>query len=130
MVTDTAVLRVMFGLFVFALLVAIIVFSIGLRKPQPDTPIDYERRRLYFAAVVLIGLGMTFFLAMSMYFFSGPDVARVEAAKKIFETCVAVIPPIVTLVLGYYFGRSESQRATGRAQAAAAAGNPVPQPQP
>lgn len=118
MASDAAILRVMGGLLFLAILVTAVVLSLGLRK-SADTSTDYERRRLYFAAVVLMGLGVTFFAAMSMYFFA--DQTRLDAGRKIFETCVSVIPPVVTLVLGYYFGRSES----GRQAQAAAPPNPA-----
>jgi hypothetical protein len=54
-----------------------------------------------------------FFMAMAMYYFDGYEQstgARVASngstvGKSIFEACVQVLPPIVTLVLGGYFGR-------------------------
>jgi hypothetical protein len=114
MAQDSAVLLVMAGALLLALIMAALIWTLGRSAAQPDTPVDYERRRLYFAAVVLTGLGLIFLMAMSMFYFAPTDPAeRLKAGSKIFETCVSVIPPIVTLVLGYYFGRSDSLRTGG-----------------
>jgi hypothetical protein len=105
---ENALLLVMGGLFTLAVIMAGIIWTLGRGESKPDTPTDYERRRLYFAAVVLTGLGLIFLTAMSMFYFAPTE--RANAASKIFETCVTVIPPIATLVLGYYFGRTEGRR--------------------
>ena len=66
---------------------------------------DFERRRLWFAASSLTGLALVFVLAMFMrYCASQPE--QIQAAQEIFEVAKTAIPPIVTLVLGYYFGNS------------------------
>ena len=101
------VLAIMGGLFVLALLIGWTLRPLGGEERQ-DTTRDYERRRLYFAAVVLIGLGFIFVIAMSMYYFAPYD--QREVGKEIFTTCVTVIPPVITLVLGYYFGKADAQR--------------------
>lgn len=103
------VLVIMGGLFVLALAIGVSLWSFGRGVDRSETARDYERRRLYFAAVVLIGLGFIFIIAMSMYYFA-PDAQLAGVGKEIFTTCVTVIPPIVTLVLGYYFGKAETQR--------------------
>ena len=68
-------------------------------------------RLLYFAGVVLACLALVFLEAMGMYYFSdsgeGYKAGGINPGKEIFGACVQVIPPIATLVLGYYFGRSE-----------------------
>ena len=42
-----------------------------------------------------------------MHYWSSPNE---EAGKNIFETCKTIIPPIITLVIGYYFGQSRDGR--------------------
>ena len=64
-------------------------------------------RHLYFGSVVLTGLALVFMLAMAMYFFA--PIEQLDRAKEIFDTCKQIIPPILTLVIGFYFGKkSES----------------------
>ena len=64
----------------------------------------FEMSRLYFAAGTLAVLSFIFLISMILYAF-GPTPAGVESpGKVIFEACAKVIPPIVTLVLGFYFG--------------------------
>ncbi|MCG9889970.1 MAG: hypothetical protein MH252_02700 [Thermosynechococcaceae cyanobacterium MS004] len=69
---------------------------------------QFEFQRLAFAAVILTGLGLVFLQSMAMYYWASSGQA--EAAKSIFETCKTVIPPIITLVLGYYFGKSDQHQ--------------------
>jgi hypothetical protein len=104
------VLIIMGGIFALLLVAgALILRWLGQSKYHEDTPRDYERRRLHFAAVVLTSLAIVFIIAMSMYYFAGDDGQR-GVGKEIFTTCVTIIPPIVTLVLGYYFGKAETRR--------------------
>lgn len=63
---------------------------------------DPETRQLHFAAVTLSGLGLLFLLSMAMYYWSSNTNGP---AKEIFDSSKTIIPPIVTLVLGYYFGK-------------------------
>jgi len=99
-------------LIVILLIAAALILRIAMR----ETPAG-ETRRLNFAGVILTGIGLLFFMAMAMYYFDGYDLAngtRVAAnggtvGKSIFDACVQVLPPIVTLVLGYYFGRREGE---------------------
>jgi hypothetical protein len=67
---------------------------------------DFETRRLYFAAVVLSGLGLIFIFATALYFLSTNEST---AGKEIFDAAKTIIPPIITLVLGYYFGQDKDQ---------------------
>jgi hypothetical protein len=67
---------------------------------------DFETRRLYFAAVVLSGLGLIFIFATALYFLSTKEST---AGKEIFDAAKTIIPPIITLVLGYYFGQDKDQ---------------------
>jgi amino acid transporter len=92
-------------LIVVALMVVVLLFT----KTGDNT----EHRRLSFAATILSGIGLIFLMSMAMFYFDGYDLATHqrttnEVGKAIFNSCVQVLPPIVTLVLGYYFGRSRA----------------------
>lgn len=70
----------------------------------------FEVRRLYFAAGVL---GTLFFLLLVAVFCavapqdrtSSPDPHR---GQMVFETLIQIVPPLMTLVLGFYFGQSQN----------------------
>lgn len=64
-----------------------------------------ETSQLHFAAATLTGLGLIFLFSMVMYQWSSQPNDR---AKEIFDACKTIIPPIATLVLGYYFGKGSS----------------------
>lgn len=69
-------------------------------------------RHLYFGSVVLTSLALVFMLGMAMYFFAPAD--KSVQAKEIFEACKQIIPPLLTLVIGFYFGKkSEAKRVHG-----------------
>jgi hypothetical protein len=68
---------------------------------------DPETRQLHFAAVTLSGLGLVFLLSMAMYYW--PPRTGSDSAKDIFDASKTIIPPIVTLVLGYYFGKRSNE---------------------
>jgi NO-binding membrane sensor protein with MHYT domain len=96
-------------LIIVLLIAAALILKIAMRENAAG-----ETSRLHFAAVILTGIGLLFFMAMVMYYFDGYDLSSGARAasnggvgKSIFESCVQVLPPIVTLVLGYYFGRRE-----------------------
>lgn len=76
---------------------------------------DFKTRRLYFAAGTLTGLGIIFTLSMAMYYWSTPPslAGGVSPGKEIFEACMQIVPPIITLVIGYYFGTSATIEAKG-----------------
>lgn len=69
-----------------------------------DSDGDFETIRLYFAGVVLCVLGFIFVLSIGILAFSEKD----EIGRLIFDACKTIIPPIVTLVLGYYFGQDQA----------------------
>lgn len=68
---------------------------------------DHQSRHLYFGAVVLTSLALVFLLAMAMYYWATPE--QVGRGKEIFEACIQIIPPILTLVIGFYFGKKSEQ---------------------
>jgi hypothetical protein len=85
------------------------MFSVG-------TFSEFEKSRLYFAAAVLAFLAFIFMLSMIFYAF-GPEPSNgttESAGKSIFDSCVKVIPPIVTLVIGFYFGASPNRGESDR----------------
>jgi hypothetical protein len=53
-------------------------------------------------------LGLIFLEAMGMYYFENNMNITDNAGKNIFEACLKTIPPLITLVLGYYFGKKSS----------------------
>lgn len=57
-----------------------------------------EKDLLILAEYVLAGIGILFFLGMiSELFYSDGNI---------FEACKTILPPIATLVIGYYFAKS------------------------
>ncbi|UVH54652.1 hypothetical protein NWF24_17550 [Variovorax paradoxus] len=103
MANSSNVLTFAFGLLIVVVLIfAAIGYSFYLERGGPP---DHSTRQLHFAAVTLTGLGMLFALSMAMYYWgqSGAD----KAGKEIFDGCKTVIPPIITLILGYYFGSKD-----------------------
>jgi hypothetical protein len=81
-----------------------------------------ETSQLHFAAATLTGLGLIFLFSMVMYQWSTQPNDR---AKEIFDACKTIIPPIATLVLGYYFGKGSS--GTGAAATGTVAVTPATQ---
>jgi hypothetical protein len=66
---------------------------------------DLESSRLYFAAGVLAFLAFIFVFAMLIYAFGGDGATTADSpGKVIFDSCVKVLPPIATLIIGFYFG--------------------------
>jgi hypothetical protein len=105
-----------FSLVLIVVMPALVVFVLWMnRKTSQSTVTDkhvqFETERLYFAAVVLTGLAIVFLESMAMYYWSPAGSA---VGKEIFDTCKTVIPSIVTLVIGYYFGRTEQRQESER----------------
>jgi heme A synthase len=105
--SSEAVLLVLFGM--LAVLAAGIMY--GMFRVAPSA--QFEVSRLYFAAGVLAFLAFIFIAAMIFYAYGPPVPGGVESAgKTIFDACVKTLPPIATLVIGFYFGSQ-----TGRSSA-------------
>lgn len=86
-------------------LVVVVIMAGLIRTVKGKDP---EARQLYFGSVVLTAMALVFMLGMAMYYFA-PDEKYSDRAAKIFEACVHIIPPLLTLVIGFYFGkRSEA----------------------
>ena len=82
--------------------VAFGMFAVGTME-------EFEKSKMYFAAAVLAFLAFIFMLAIIFYGL-GPepkDSNSDNPGKSIFDACVKVIPPIVTLIIGFYFGASQ-----------------------
>jgi len=77
---------------------------------------NLEVSRLYFAAGVIGGLGFLSVFSIVVYVWGPPGSPQggEPPGKVIFDACVKIIPPIVTLVLGYYFGTSKAQATSTR----------------
>jgi len=69
----------------------------------------YEHRKVFFAAAILTGLGTIFLEGMFLYYFSS-DASSATKGKDIFDGCKTIVPPLVALVIGYYFGSKGSAR--------------------
>jgi len=93
----TPVLIFAAGELVIVIMMAFIIFHL----PASDGP----TRLLYFGAVVLTALALVFALGMAMYYWSPDETTAAAKGLKIFDACVTVIPPLVTLIIGYYFGQ-------------------------
>jgi len=68
-------------------------------------PVPFEVRRLYLGAGVLFYLGTLLILAVAVYVWgpSAPDGKSAPGAV-IFDSFIKIVPPILTSILGYYFG--------------------------
>ena len=86
---------------------------------------DHSTRQLHFAAVTLTGLGMLFALSMAMYYWA--QEGSKEAGKELFDGCKTVIPPIITLILGYYFGSKNEGTSVPRPLGSSSPTAPLPQ---
>jgi hypothetical protein len=96
------------GLLVVILCVVLVLLRLRYTGEQSSSSI-FETRRLYFAGVVLTGLGIIFLESMAMYFWGTQGKGTDEdVGKNIFDACKTIIPPIATLVLGFYFGKSDN----------------------
>lgn len=101
-----AVLNFSLGLLCIVVLAVVVLLFNHRRRVRLDERSEFETERLYFAATVLAGLGIIFLESMAMYYWSSGSP---DTGKEIFDACKTVIPPIATLVLGYYFGKSEQR---------------------
>jgi len=94
---------IMFGIGVIVLVMGVAV-TYRLANPARNNPeSSLEVKQLHFAAASLTGLMLIFALAMAMVYWGG------QKATPIFDTTKTIIPPIVTLILGYYFGKTEKK---------------------
>lgn len=98
-------------LFVVTLLVvSVLAGGVAYGMFAVGTMSEFEKSKMYFAASVLAFLAFIFLLAMIIYAL-GPESSQPStesSGKTIFDACVKVIPPLVTLIIGFYFGASQN----------------------
>ena len=109
------------GSFVAALLFAGIAFGLyvsGLDKCSVMAArnagfTELECQKLYLAFGVLFAVALLLLLSAAFYaFVPAPTGATDSPGRQIFENFVKILPPIVTLVLGYYFGSAGTNAAS------------------
>lgn len=67
-----------------------------------------DKARFSLAKWVLLFIALFLLLAFSgRYYATGSN--QIDAAKAILDFCSTVAPPIVTLILGYYFGTERAK---------------------
>lgn len=54
----------------------------------------------------LLKLGRDILLILAMLFVLGAISAVIWSDSPVFEACRTTLPPIATLIIGYYFGKS------------------------
>lgn len=54
----------------------------------------------------LLKLGRQILLVLTILFTLGAIAAIIWPNSAVFEACRTILPPIATLVIGYYFGKS------------------------
>lgn len=87
------------GVIAIVVTIAIAYSMYGLNK-SGSHPFEMK---LYFASGILVALALLFAFAIAVYVW-GPSGANNESpGKTVFDACVKVIPPIITLILGAYF---------------------------
>lgn len=64
---------------------------------------NIERLRLNLAQWILLTIAIFFILGGSAALFAQDE----DDGDAIFEACKTILPPIATLVIGYYFGEKE-----------------------
>jgi len=74
--------------------------SIGTGR-QAGAGVVTEKHLLFFGSNVLLALTLLMCAASATYFFSDKD--HISTGKDIFEFAKATLPPIATLILGFYF---------------------------
>ncbi|WP_263770519.1 hypothetical protein [Propionivibrio soli] len=97
--------------------VLVVLLISGLFQPSHlsityDADSFFQVRKLFFAAGVLAVLAFILLLCVAIYASLSTQNPANPAGKDIFDTMVKVIPPIMTLVLGYYFGQQSVVQST------------------
>lgn len=75
-------------------------------KLEPELEPVREKSRFLLAKWLLLGVAIIFTLSGVAYFAS-PD-----RGNALFETCKTIFPPIVTLIIGYYFSEQSKDKST------------------
>jgi hypothetical protein len=101
--------------------VATVILITNLFQPSGlkldyDPQSYFEVRRLFFAAGVLAVLALMLLVSIAIYATS--QTSNQGSGKDIFDSMIKVVPPIITLVLGYYFGQQSVVKGAEKAVAA------------
>ena len=81
-------------------MIALETRSIGKGR-QAGAGVVTEKHLLFFGSNVLVVLSLLMCVASATYFLSDKD--HLQTGKKIFEFAKTSLPPIATLILGFYF---------------------------
>lgn len=87
------------------MLMAIFLNGTRAANKSSDPEEALEVRRMHFAAGVVLGLCYILVLSMLMAFMGDGENSM---GARVFDNVKTFIPPIITLVLGYYFGSTKS----------------------
>lgn len=110
MMIDTPGTIALVVLLITVFVVCMLTFAALKQDPMKDH--CFQARRMFFAAALLTGLGAVFMEGIIFYFYSaGPE--QTQRGKEIFDACKTIVPPLVALVIGYYFGRNEESNNNG-----------------
>jgi len=63
----------------------------------------FEDKRLDLAKKILLWLCIIFLCSAGIYIYLN---STNNASKEVFDTIITIIPPIVTLIIGYYFSNN------------------------
>ena len=107
---------IIYNLAIFGLLGGVIFYLIPkLQNAHNNGDSEKNRlhvRQLYFTSGMIGILGLIFLLSMGFYFFSCGiglcENGKENPGKIIFDSCLQSIPSLITLILGYYFGKKDN----------------------
>lgn len=100
-----------FYLFLAAVLVAVISFGIyvgSLTSCNLSAIGALECHKLYLAFGVLFAIVIMLVIGAGLFALLPPPASGDAPGKTIFDGFIKVLPPIATLVLGYYFGSTQT----------------------
>jgi hypothetical protein len=103
-------------LFVMCGGVAFYVFNIDSCAQQATVFPVMECYKLYMAFGVLFAVAMMLALGAGFYALVPPPPSGDHPGKQIFDTLSKTLLPVITLVLGYYFGSAQASVQTGPEQ--------------
>lgn len=117
--------KAMWGLIIVSGIFTAVLISALFTGPEPD----FEVRRLFFAAGVLGVLSFLLILGIAVLVWGPPAQGGGEApGRLVFDSLIKVIPPIITLVLGFYFGQSTAGKPASEPQQQRPAAQSQPSP--
>jgi cytochrome c biogenesis factor len=97
------VFLVMVGIFLIVGVMGVMVTREISGSGGKSSAENLPAKQLHFAAASLTGLMLIFSLSMAMAYWGR------DKGKEVFDTTKTIIPPIATLILGYYFGKTETK---------------------